>query len=105
MILLVIDRPEAWERFVERVQDLPRDKRGYVLLVRDEGVTRCLGCEPGLFPHFHQFVLDGGRAAIGLNSLKRFGIPETRPPELFERVDEEALEKELLSRGYRRERL
>jgi len=105
MILLVIDRPEGWERFVERARDLPRDKRNYVLLVRDEGVPRCIRCEPGLFPHFYQFVLDGGRACIGLRSLKRFGIPETRPPDFFERVDEEALEEELLTRGFKRERL
>jgi len=105
MVLLVIDRPEAWERFAERFRELPREKEGYVLLVRDEGVTRCLRCEPGLFPHFRQFVLDGGRACVGLRSLRRFGIPETRPPELFERVDEEALERELLSRGFQRERL
>ena len=106
MRLFVLEHPESWDRFVERLRELPQDKSGYVLLVKGTGVTRCLRCEPGLFPYFRQFVLDGGRACICLRSLASFGIPETRPPDLFERVpDGEALVRELLARGYRIEEL
>ncbi|OAQ21506.1 hypothetical protein [Thermosulfurimonas dismutans] len=86
MKIFVLSRPESWESFREIVQVLPKDKSSYKLLVKGAGVTRCLRCEPTLFPYFHQFVLDGGRAYICRKSLKAFGIPENRPPDLFERV-------------------
>ncbi|MBX6423915.1 DsrE family protein [Thermosulfurimonas sp. F29] len=106
MTLFVLEHPESWERFVRVVETLPRDKSDLAVLIRGGGVTRCLRCEPGLFPHFRQFVLDGGRAFVCVRSLRDFGLPETRPPDLFERVpDGEELIREYSARGYTVERL
>jgi len=85
-LLLVVRRPDSWEQAISRAAEEVRAGREVTLLFVDEAVTRCPRCEPVLFRHLHQFVLDGGRAAVCVKSLKARGIPESRPPEVFERV-------------------
>ncbi len=85
-LLLVVRRPDSWEKAIARAQEEVRSDREVTLLFLGEAVTRCPRCEPGLFRQLHQFVLDGGRAAVCVKSLKTYGIPESRPPEVFERV-------------------
>ncbi len=99
--VFLLETPEAWDRWPEKLRALPREKTGLVVLVQGAGVTRCLRCEPGLFPYFHQFVLDGGKAYLCRRSLGEFGIPEARPPDLFERVpDGKTFLEELVAKGY-----
>lgn len=83
--LLVLKNPKKWEKAVR--EGLALIKREPVeLLVTGKAVTRCIRCEPELFRYLHQFVLDGGKALVCLSSLKKHGIPESRPPEVFDRI-------------------
>ena len=101
MKVWILNSSQAWDRFIQKFFDLPRNKENYVVLVEGAGVTRCTRCEPDLFRYFHQFVLDGGRAVICVQSLAQYGIPETRPPDFFERIkNTQAFLKELKAQGY-----
>ncbi len=85
-LLLVVKQPGSWEVALIRASKEVKTGREVTLLFLGEAVTRCPRCEPELFRHLHQFVLDGGRAVVCVKSLLEKGIPETRPPEVFERV-------------------
>ncbi len=85
--LLVLKESQNWEKAIKRGLELI--KQGETeLLVMDEAVTRCIRCEPELFRYLHQFILDGGKALVCCQSLTKYGIPETRPPEAFIRLEE-----------------
>ncbi len=101
MKVWVVETPEAWERLKSKLAELSREEKSEVILIKDEGVVRCPRCDPEPFRYLRQFVLDGGRLVICARSLARYGIPETRPPEFFERVpDGEVFLQELRSQGY-----
>ena len=99
--LVLIKKPEDWDKAIPYAAR--RIKEGEtVILIVDEGVRRCVRCEPELFKVLHQFILDGGRALVCLKSLKEHGIPASRPPDVLERVEDgRAFIKKKQSSGYR----
>jgi len=84
-LLLVVKDPQAWEEALFRALKEVKQRETYLLFI-DEAVTRCVRCEPQLFKHLHQFVLDGGRAMIAQESLLQFGLSPERPPDFLERL-------------------
>jgi hypothetical protein len=87
-ILVSVKDPEAWERALEKALEAQKGGHEVVFLVLDKGVSRCIRCEPDLFKHLHQFVLNGGQALVCLKSLAENGIPASRPPDVFERISD-----------------
>ncbi|GEM_PF-1769242 len=85
--IVVICHEKDWTPGIEKALSLVKEDET-LLLVMDEGVKRCIVCEPELFRLLHQFILDGGKALVCLSSLKKAGIPPTRPPEIFERIED-----------------
>ncbi len=85
--LLLLKDPQRWEDAIKTGIDLVQKGETY-LLVMDEAVIRCIRCEPTLFRYLHQFILDGGQAFVCENSLARYEISSTRPPEVFNRIKE-----------------
>ncbi len=98
--LILIEKENTWEEAIKTASQNIKDDET-VILVWKEGVKRCIRCEPELFKILHQFILDGGKAYVCLKSLKKFDIPETRPPEAFERIEDgEDLIKDLKNKGF-----
>ncbi len=98
--IIVIENENRWEEAIkEAVNNVKQSETA--LLVQNDGVKRCIRCEPKLFKILHQFILDGGKAYVCLKSLKKFDIPETRPPEVFERIEDgEALIERFKKEGF-----
>ena len=99
--LVLIRKPEDWDKAIPYAAQ--RIKEGETaILIMDEGVKRCVRCEPELFKVLHQFILDGGRAFVCLKSLEEHGIPASRPPDVLARVkDGHTFLEENKSLGYR----
>ncbi len=85
-LLLVVRQPSSWERAVQQALKAVKERETYLLFM-DEAVKRCIRCEPELFKHLHQFVLDGGHVLLCLRSLSSFGLPPKRPPDFFQRIE------------------
>ncbi len=100
VIVVVIEKENNWEKALQQALEL-LGKQPTVLLVRKEAVKRCLRCDPELFKHLHQFILDGGKALLCAHCLDKMGIPPSRPPEIFIQIASgEAFIREQLEAGH-----
>ena len=98
--LVIVENEDGWEDALKYASQRIKDGE-VILLVQKDGVKRCIKCEPELFKLLHQFILDGGRACVCLESLEAFNIPATRPPDIFERLKNcETFIQELNQQGF-----
>ncbi len=86
MTIIVLEGQDSWERALPQALKFVHEEET-VLVVHKEAVKRCIRCEPELFKHLHQFILDGGRALLCRHCLEKQGIPPSRPPEIFTQID------------------
>jgi len=85
--LFYIKDPSKWDEVVEKGLGLIKNGQKVAILASDEAVTRCIRCDRLLFDRLKQFVLDEGDVFICKESLKKFNIPEKRPPDYLIRID------------------
>ncbi len=90
-VLVHVAQQERWDVGVKNALNLLKTAReGEVLKVRivanADSVTRCTKCDRVLFDRLKQLVLDGGEIFLCENSLRDFGIPRERLPEIFQTV-------------------
>ncbi len=85
MALIVLKDEDKWLKALKKAQKWQK-KEETTLLIGEEAVNTCIKCEPELFKHLHQFILDGGKVLVCSCSLQKRGIPFSRPPDILERI-------------------
>ncbi len=90
-LLIHVAAKEKWDMAVRNGLNFLKTGKGdeelrVILIANGDSVTRCTKCDRALFDNLKQFVLDGGEIYICENSLKDFGIPTSRLPEIFSTI-------------------